>query len=83
MKERIEPQPIETAPSDKKIMVFNELTGWYFSRKIDDEFPYFGWDHIDGEFSGLSDKEALALQVKTHYPYPTHWLPEPDYAKGA
>ena len=58
----MEPQPIETAPKDKRIMVFNPMTGWYLTKKKGDCWPMIGW----------GDKEGL------WFPVPTHWLPEPD-----
>ncbi|MBQ1766119.1 MAG: hypothetical protein IIZ92_24930 [Aquincola sp.] len=50
-------QPIDTAPKDREILVFNTMTGWYRSRWTDGEWPMRGWDGKQG----------------TWYPRPTHW----------
>lgn len=60
--------PIETAPHDRPILVFNALTGTYRSQWDGSQFPFFGWNGKPG----------------TWYPKPTLWmeLPEPPNPQG-
>jgi len=58
-------QPIDTAPDATDIMVYNQMTGPYMSRKtmidLDIEYPLRLWD---GQFGSW-------------FPKPTHWQPAP------
>jgi len=60
--------PIETAPQDREIQVYNVMTGWYkttFQNEQGRNWPMRGWDDWNG----------------TWYPVPTHWaepLPPPS-----
>lgn len=58
-----ESESMETAPIDRPILVYNEVTGWYISKFTDGMWPYYGW----------SDDESI------HYPHPTRWHELPDY----
>ena len=62
------PQPIETAPTNKKIMAFNPVTGWYFTKYDHDGWPMHGW--VDSD-----------VKIGIWFPSPTHWMPEPEYIK--
>lgn len=58
-----EPQPIDTAPKDERILVYNAVTGWYsseYSQEAKTWVLYF-WSK-KGEW----------------YPHPTHWMPLPE-----
>lgn len=52
-------QPIETAPDDRPIWVFNAMTGWYTTQHINGEWPLFNWGG----------------QMDVWYPRPTLWRP--------
>jgi hypothetical protein len=68
--------PIETAPKDRNILVFNPMTGIYTSKFIDGNWPYFGWNELTGF---KIDKDDPAASV--HYPHPTHWQELPPKPK--
>lgn len=75
-KELNEWKPIgENTPKDRKIMVYNKVTGAYITRFSDGEYPFFGWTELNG--IGAIDEDVLGATI--HYPHPTHWqeLPEP------
>jgi len=55
-------QPIETAPQDRRVMVWKEATGIYISEFEDGEWPMHGWGRRGGVW----------------YPRPTHWMPLPE-----
>ena len=65
--------PIETAPKDEDILVFNAMTGAYRSRYQSScrkpktgEWPFYGWGN----------------NVGIWYPDPSHWMPLPPAPKG-
>lgn len=52
-------RPIETAPDEGDFLAYNEMTGWYRTRREGGEFPMRGW----------GDKQGI------WYPRPSHWKP--------
>jgi hypothetical protein len=52
-------RPIETAPDEGDFLAYNEMTGWYRTRRESGEFPMRGWD----------DKQGI------WYPRPSYWKP--------
>lgn len=51
------PQPIETAPNDRDVLVFNHFVGWYRTRFEDGEWPLLN----------------LCYPGSIHYPVPVFW----------
>lgn len=64
------PQPIDTAPTDREILVFNDLYGWYRSRRVEWNgkplYPLYG---------------LLGREGGVWFPVPSYWTdlpPTPD-----
>jgi hypothetical protein len=64
-------QPIETAPRDREILVYNEFYGWYRTRRIDSPrgvlWPLYG---------------CLGRQGGVWYPVPSFWMELPPTPPG-
>lgn len=58
----MEKRPIETAPATGDFLAYNQVTGWYRTRREGGEFPYRRWGGCEGVW----------------YPRPSHWRPLPD-----
>jgi hypothetical protein len=66
-----EPQPIDSAPTDREILVFNDLYGWYRSRRV----PYK--DGFVYPLYGLSGRQGGVW-----YPVPSYWAELPPTPAG-
>lgn len=65
-------QPIETAPKDKRVMLYFPKRGPVFGRWDSDAYaktprPY--WSHDNERLFGITDARKNP---------PTHWAPQPD-----
>lgn len=67
-------QPIETAPKDREILVYNPFEGWYRTRyEVDGEKDRSCWPlYRNLHHSSLPDQRVHG-EASVWYPWPTHW----------
>lgn len=66
--------PIETAPKDREILVYNPMEGWYRTRyEVDGADDRSCWPlYRNLHHSSLPDQRAHG-EASVWYPWPTHW----------
>lgn len=78
-----EPQPMATAPKDRRILAWNAAEGWYATRFLDGEWPCA---RTIADSCGLSESPAQwdkddpsrERRVGIWFPAPTYWMPLPE-----
>ena len=77
-------QPIESAPKDRRILVWNVIEGVYESRCHEKEGKRDEWPHCKFIFPGKGDLEidpTLEPLKITNWSQPTHWQELPPDPK--
>ena len=73
-------EPIETAPKDRTILVYNPIEGWYESQCHQIEGKRDEWPHCTFNFPGKGDLRidpTLKPEPVINWPGPTYWCELP------